>query len=80
MFIEIEKINTRNEKGKALITLDSIVGICQQPKHTTKLYNENEELVSETEDAPRFAVLTNTNQTYVVEENEYTRLKDLLTK
>ena len=80
MFIEIEKINTRQEKGKALINTDSIVGICQQPKHFTRLYNEDQELVSEEEDSPRFAVLTNCGQTYVVEQAEYDRLKAELTK
>ena len=80
MFIEIEKINTRQEKGKALVNTDTIVGMCQQPKHFTRLYNEDQELVSETEDTPRFAVLTNCGQTYVVEESEYNRLKAELTK
>lgn len=80
MFIEINKINTRQENGKALINTDTIVGICQQPKHFTRLYNEDQELVSESEDTPRYAVLTNCGQTYVVEQAEYDRLKDLLTK
>lgn len=80
MFIEIEKINTRQEKGKALVNTDNIVGMCQQPKHFTRLYDENQELVSETEDTPRYAVLTNCGQTYVVEESEYNRLKAELTK
>ena len=80
MFIEIEKINTRQEKGKALINTDNIVGMCQQPKHFTRLYNEDQELVSETEDTPRYAVLTNCGQTYVVEQAEYDRLKVELTK
>ena len=80
MFIEITKINTRNEEGKALINTDTIVGMCQQPKHFTRLYDENQELVSETEDTPRFAVLTNCGQTYVVTESEYERLKTELTK
>ena len=59
MFVEIKKINTRQEEGKAFINTDNIVGMTQQPKHTTRLYNENQELVSETEDTPRYAVLTN---------------------
>ena len=80
MFIEITKINTRNEEGKALINTDNIVGMCQQPKHFTRLYNEEQELVSETEDTPRYAVLTNCGQTYVVEQAEYDRLKAELTK
>ena len=79
-FIEIEKINTRNEKGKALVKTDTIVGMCQQPNHFTRLYNEDQELVSETQDTPRYAVLTNCGQTYVVEETEYERIKAELTK
>ena len=78
MFVEIKKINTRQEEGKAFINTDNIVGMTQQPKHTTRLYNENQELVSETEDTPRYAVLTNCGQTYIVEESEYERLKGLL--
>lgn len=79
-FIEINKINSRQETGKALINLDTIVGMCQQPKHFTRLYNEDQELVSETEDTPRYAVLTNCGQTYVVDQAEYDRLKAELTK
>ena len=80
MFVEITKINKRNEEGKALIKVDTIVGLCQQPNHTTRLYNEDGDLVSETQDTPRFAVLTNCGQTYVVSEAEYTRLVAELTK
>lgn len=80
MFVEITKINKRNEEGKALIKVDTIVGLCQQPNHTTRLYNEDGDLVSETQDTPRFAVLTNCGQTYVVSETEYTRLVAELTK
>ena len=74
------KINKRQEKGKALIMVESIVAICEQPKHITRLFDEDNNLVSETEDAPRYAILTNCGQTYVVEETEYQRIKDLLTK
>ena len=42
MFVEIKKINTRQEEGKAFINTDNIVGMTQQPKHTTRLYNENQ--------------------------------------
>ena len=80
MFIEFNKINKRGEEGVALVNTDTIVGICQQPNHTTKLYNEDGDLVSETQDTPRYAVLTNTHQTYIVSESEYAKLKDLLTK
>ena len=79
-FIEIEKINTRQEKGKALVGIETIVGMCQQHNHTTRLYDEEGNLVSETQDAPRYAVLTNCGQTYVVEETEYERIKAELTK
>ena len=79
-FIEIEKINKRQEKGNALINLETVVGMCQQPKHFTRLYDEEGNLASETEDTPRYAVLTNCGQTYVVEQAEYDRLKAELTK
>lgn len=80
MFVEIEKINKRQETGKALINTDNIVGMCQQPKHFTRLYDEDGNLASETEDEPRYAVLTNCGQTYVVSQAEYDRLKAELTK
>lgn len=80
MFMEISKINTRNEEGKALINLDNVVGMCQQPNHFTRLYNEEQELVSETQDTPRYAILTNCGQTYIVSESEYERIKAELTK
>ena len=80
MFVEIKKINTRDEEGVALIKTEDVIAIVQQPKHVTRLYDENDNLVSETEDAPRFVVLTNTNQKYVVSEDTYKELKDLLTK
>ena len=80
MFVEITKINTRNEEGKALVKVDNIVGLCQQPNHYTRLYDEEHELVSETQDTPRYAVLTNCGQTYIVSETEYKRLVSVLTK
>lgn len=80
MFIEITKINKRNEEGLALIIKESIVSLCQQPNHVTKLYDSEGNVVSETNDSPRFAVLTNVGQTYMVSETEYVRLKTELTK
>ena len=80
MFIQIKKTNKRNEEGIALIRTEDIVAICQQPKHVTKLFDESGNVVSETEDAPRYAVLTSTNQTYMVDETQYNELKDTLTK
>lgn len=80
MFVKISKINTRNEVGEALINTDTIVGMCQQPNHYTRLYDEEGNLVSETQDTPKYAILTNCGQTYVVDENEYNRLVVELTK
>lgn len=80
MFVEINKINTRNEEGKALVKVENIVGLCQQANHFTRLYDDEGNLVSETQDTPRYAVLTNCGQTYIVSESEYTRLVALLTK
>lgn len=80
MFKEIKKFNTRNEEGVALINTDTITAMVQQPKHITRLYDENENLVSETEDEPRYAVITSTNQTYVVSQATYDELKAELLK
>ena len=80
MFIEINKINSRNEDGKAFIQTESIVGMCSQPNHVTKLYDEDGNVVSETQDENRYAVLTNVGQTYIVSKQEYERLKTELTK
>ena len=52
----------------------------QQPNHVTKLFDANGDLVSETQDAPRYAVLMATGQTYVVEEDQYKELEKLLLK
>ena len=80
MFVEIKKINGRNEEGVALIRLEDVIAMVQQPKHITRLFDENENLVSETEDEPRYAVLTSTNQRYVVSQATYDELKNALTK
>ena len=78
-FVEINKINGRNEEGVALIDLESITGACQQPKHITRLFDENENLVSETEDEPRYALFVG-DKTYIVSKTEYERVRDLITK
>ena len=83
MFKEITKINSRNEEGLALIKVDNIVAMVQQPKHVTRLYDENENLVSETEDAPRFAVIVSdgtTHQSYMISQATYDELKAELLK
>jgi hypothetical protein len=83
MFKEIDKINSRNEEGKALIKVDNIVAMVQQPKHITRLYDENENLVSENEDEPRYAVIVSdgtTHQNYIVSQATYDELKAELLK
>lgn len=83
MFKEITKINSRNEEGKALIKVDNIVAMVQQPKHITRLFDENENLVSETEDEPRYAVIVSdgtTHQNYIVSQATYDELKAELLK
>ena len=83
MFKEITKINSRNEEGLALIKVDNIVAMVQQPKHVTRLYDENENLVSETEDEPRYAVIVSdgtTHQNYIVSQATYDELKAELLK
>lgn len=79
MFVEIKKINGRNEEGIALVKVEDITGACQQPKHFTRLYDDEGNQVSETEDAPRYAIFVG-NQTYIVDETQYKTIKDLLTK
>lgn len=80
MFKEIKKINGRNEEGVALIKVESITAMVQQPTHKTVLYDEDGNVASETVDEPRFAVITDTNQTYVVSQATYEELKTELTK
>lgn len=80
MFKEIKKINGRNEEGVALIKVESITAMVQQPTHKTVLYDEDGNVASETVDEPRFAVITDTNQTYVVSKDTYEELKAELTK
>lgn len=78
-FVEIKKFNQQNEEGKALINLDNVVAVSQQHKHFTRLINqETNELVSETEDSPRYAILTNVHQTHIVGQDTYDMLKTKL--
>lgn len=80
MFKEIKKINGRNEEGVALIKVESITAMVQQPTHKTVLYDEDGNVASETVDEPRFAVITDTHQTYIVSKDTYEELKTELTK
>ena len=80
---EINKVDTsnNNEKGVALINLDTITKVSQQPKHySNQLYDGNGKLVSQDEDAPFFEIDTNEGLHFVVEETQYKVLKKELVK
>lgn len=83
-FVEIEKINSYGEKGKALIILEDIVGINEKHVESTKLYDEDGNIVSETQGEKQYGVLVanecGSKEVFYVDETEYTRIKDLLTK
>lgn len=83
-FVEIEKINSYGETGKALVRVADIVGIKQKHVEGTKLYDSEGNLVSETpSDTKDFQVLVASERGYVekyhISETEYTRLVALLT-
>lgn len=83
-FVEIEKINSYGETGKALVRTADIVGIKQKHVEGTKLYDSEGNLVSETPATEKdFQVLVanecGARETYHIKESEYTRLVALLT-
>lgn len=84
MFIEITKINSHNEEGKALVRTEDIVGIKQNHVEGTKLYDDQGNVVSETPATTKdFTLLVASDiarETYHIDEKEYTRLVALLTK
>ena len=81
MFIEITKINSHNEQGKALIKTEDIVGIKQNHVEGTKLYDDQGNLVSETPATTKdFTLLMVNGKTFHIDENEYARLVQELTK
>ena len=78
-FIEINKINSYGEVGKALVRVNDIVGIKQKHVEGTKLYDEGGNLVSETPATTKdFQVLVASERGHVekyhVDETEYIRL------
>ena len=79
MFIEITKINSQGEKGKALLKTEDIVGIKENHVEPTRTYDENGNVVSETP-KPRDFTLKLTTIEYHIDETEYQRLVSLLTK
>lgn len=83
-FLEIEKINSYGETGKALVRVADIVGIKQKHVEGTKLYDSEGNLVSETPATEKdFQILVanecGARETYHVNETEYTRLVKVLT-
>lgn len=83
-FVEITKVNSYGETGKALVRVADIVGIKQKHVESTKLYDSEGNLVSETpSDKKDFQILVanecGARETYHVDETEYTRLVALLT-
>ena len=83
MFIEINKINSYGEQGKAFVRVDDIQGIIEKHVPSTKLYDENGDLVSETPATTKdFQVLVVTprgnDTTLHIDENEYNRLVQVL--
>ena len=80
MFIEITKINSYKEVGKALIKTEDVVGIKENHVEPTRLYDDNQNLVSETPNPKDFTMLLSNGQTYHIDETEYTRLVKVLTQ
>lgn len=84
MYIEITKTNSHNEQGKALVRAQDIVGIKQVHVESTKLYDDQGNLVSETPATTKdFVVLVASElarETYHIDETEYNRLVGILTK
>lgn len=84
MFIEITKINSHQEQGKALIRTEDIIGIKQVHVDGTKLYDDQGNVVQETPATTKDYVLLVASdiarETYHIDETEYTRLVGLLTK
>lgn len=83
-FIEISKINSYGEEGKALVRVADIVGIKQKHVDSTKLYDSEGNLVQETPATTKdFQVLVANEKGYCekyhINENEYARLVKELT-
>ena len=81
MFKQITKVDTSNKNalGIAIISLCAIMSVSQQPKHFTRLYDEDGNVVKETLDEPFFEILTNEGLSFVVKEGQYESLKKDLT-
>lgn len=78
-FIEITKVNSYGETGKAVIKVDNIIGLKQVHVEPTRLYDENGNLVSETPKANEYTILCERGDVFHIDETEYQRLVALLT-
>ena len=79
-FIEIEKINSHQEKGKALIKLADVEGIKENHVEPTKLYDENGNVISETPNPRDFTLKLTNGMTYHIDETQYNSLLTILTQ
>ena len=81
-FLEISKINSYGEEGKALVKVKDIVGIKERHVDTKKLYDENGNVVSEEKGEKLFGVLVaneyGNNEIFYVNETEYQNLSKIL--
>ena len=75
-FTEITKVNSRGEEGKALIKLESVKAIVEQPKVLDHVDEEGNQVYKPTQ----FAVIRRDSETFYVYEKEMERLAKLLNK
>lgn len=78
-FIEINKINSHNETGKALINIEDVIGIKENHVEPTKLYDNDGNVVSETPNPKEFTLKLNNGMSYHIDETEYNNLVQVLT-
>jgi len=79
MFIEINKINSHKECGKALIKTEDVVGIKENHVEPTRTYDAQGNVVSETPNPKDFTLLLANGQTYHIDETQYQALVKTLT-
>ena len=75
-FTEITKVNEKDQEGKALIKLESVKAIVEQPKVLDHVDEEGKEVYKPT----KFAVIRRDSKTFYVYEDEMERLAKLLNK
>ena len=80
MFVEIEKINSYQEKGKALIKTEDIIGIKENHVEPINLYDQDGNVASSTPSPKDFTLLLANGKTFHIDETQYTALVTELTK